>query len=92
MSYYSCSLSRPELNYCITRWELLAVVRALRDSSPYLYGQLFMLGTDHASWTWLLSLGEPEGQLVCWLEVLQGIDFEDRHRVGRLHRKADSLS
>ncbi|CAL8334749.1 unnamed protein product [Boreogadus saida] len=33
-----------------------------------------------------------QGQLVRWLEALQGIDFEDWHRAGRLHRKADSLS
>ena len=58
----------------------------------YLYGQRFLLQTDHASLTWLLSFKEPEGQVARWIEALQDYDFEVQHRAGRLHSNADALS
>uniref|UniRef100_A0A669C557 Gypsy retrotransposon integrase-like protein 1 n=1 Tax=Oreochromis niloticus TaxID=8128 RepID=A0A669C557_ORENI len=92
ISYYSRSLSRPERNYCVTRRELLAIILGLRHFRPYLYGKKFLLRTDHASLTWLLSFKELEGQLARWLETLQDYHFEVRHRAGRLHTNADALS
>ncbi|KAI3360647.1 hypothetical protein L3Q82_002512 [Scortum barcoo] len=92
IAYFSRSLSRPERNYCVTRRELLAVILSLRHFRPYLYGQRFLLRTDHASLTWLLNFKEPEGQLARWLETLQDYNFEVRHRAGRLHVNADALS
>ncbi|KAJ8369446.1 hypothetical protein SKAU_G00094740 [Synaphobranchus kaupii] len=83
---------KAERNYCVTRRELLAVVRALHHFRPYVQGSIFLLRTDHASFTWLLNFKDPEGQVACWLEQLQGYDFEIRHRAGRLHGNADALS
>ncbi|KAK2912645.1 hypothetical protein Q8A73_006758 [Channa argus] len=71
VAYYSCSLSRPECNYCVTRRELLAVVLAVRHFRPYLLGTRFTLRTDLASLTWLLNFKQPEGQVARWLEILQ---------------------
>ena len=39
LCYYSHRLSKAEHNYCVTRRELLAVVRATRRFHPYLYGR-----------------------------------------------------
>jgi len=50
---YSKTMSTPENNYCTTRKELLAVVKAVKDFGPYLYGQTFRLRTDHVSLIWL---------------------------------------
>jgi len=50
---YSKTLSATKKNYCTTRKELLAVVKAIRHFRPYLYGQTFRLRTDHASLLWL---------------------------------------
>ncbi|KAJ8346737.1 hypothetical protein SKAU_G00281380 [Synaphobranchus kaupii] len=83
---------KAERNYCVTRRELLAVVRALHHFRPYLQGSHFLLHTDHASLTWLLNFKDPEGQVARWLEQLQGYDFEIRHRAGRLHGNTDTLS
>ncbi|KAJ8333917.1 hypothetical protein SKAU_G00412360 [Synaphobranchus kaupii] len=91
VAYYSRALGKAERNYCFTRRELLAVVRALHHFRPYLQGSHFLLRTDHASLTWLLTFKDPEGQVVRWLEQLQGYDFEIRHRAGRLHGNADAL-
>ena len=35
VAFYSAKFSRPERNYCVTRKELLAVVRSLADFHPY---------------------------------------------------------
>uniref|UniRef100_A0A669CP14 ribonuclease H n=1 Tax=Oreochromis niloticus TaxID=8128 RepID=A0A669CP14_ORENI len=92
VAYFSRALGRAERNYCVTRRELLAVVLAVRHFWPYLHGCRFLLRTDHASLTWLLNFKHPEGQVVRWLEVLQGYDFEIQHRAGRQHGNADALS
>ncbi|KAJ8369428.1 hypothetical protein SKAU_G00094560 [Synaphobranchus kaupii] len=92
VAYYRRALEKVERNYCITRRELLAVVRALHHFRPYLQGSHFLLRTDHASLTWLLNFKDPEGQVARWLEQLQGYDFKIRHRAGRLHGNADALS
>ena len=71
IAYYSKTLSKPERNYCVTRRELLAIVRALEHFHKYLYGRQFSLRTDHAALAWLLRFKKPEGQLARWLERLQ---------------------
>uniref|UniRef100_A0A7N8WJS6 Gypsy retrotransposon integrase-like protein 1 n=1 Tax=Mastacembelus armatus TaxID=205130 RepID=A0A7N8WJS6_9TELE len=92
VAYYSCSLNRAERNYCVTRRELLAVILAVRHFRPYLLGSQFLLRTDHASLTWLLTFRQPEGQVARWLEVLQEYRFEVQHRPGHRHANADALS
>ena len=39
IAYYSQALSKPERNYCTTRRELLAIVKAIDHFHPYLYGR-----------------------------------------------------
>jgi len=53
VAYYSKAMSAPEKNYCTTRRELLAVVKAVKHFRPYLYGRSFRLRTVHASLIWL---------------------------------------
>ena len=61
IAYYSKSMTQPERNYCVTRKELLAVVRAVGHFRPYLCGQNFLLRTDHAALVWLMKTSTPEG-------------------------------
>ncbi|GBL98487.1 Retrovirus-related Pol polyprotein from transposon 297 [Araneus ventricosus] len=58
----------------------------------YLYGQKFLLRTDHASLRWLLNFKEPEGQIARWIQILQEYDFEIQHCKGTSHGNADALS
>lgn len=67
----------------MTCQELLTVILVLRHFRPYLYGERFLLHSDHASLTWLLNFKE---QLTCL------VDFEIRHWAGRLHTNTDALS
>ena len=89
LSYASRTLTRSEQKYCVTRHELLAVIKKFR---PYLLGRRFTLHMDHGSLTWLQHFKNPEGQLARWLELLQEYDFTIVHRSGKQHVNADSLS
>ena len=71
IAYYSQTLSRPQRQYCVTRKELLAVVKAVQHFHPYLYGQHFTVRTDHAALKWLLSFKNPEGQVARWIQRLR---------------------
>ncbi|KRZ03458.1 Transposon Ty3-G Gag-Pol polyprotein [Trichinella pseudospiralis] len=92
VAYASRSLTKPERRYCVTRREMLGLVWALREFRPYLYGQRFLVRTDHSCLRWLRNFKEPEGQVARWLESLAELDFEVEHRPGRLHGNADALS
>ncbi|GFW16114.1 retrovirus-related Pol polyprotein from transposon 17.6 [Trichonephila clavipes] len=92
IAYFSKCLSKPERNYCVTRKELLAIVKDVEHFHPYLYGRRFLLRTDHASLTWLLNFKNSEGQIARWIQRLQEYDVEIRHRKGSAHGNADALS
>ncbi|GBO17450.1 Transposon Ty3-I Gag-Pol polyprotein [Araneus ventricosus] len=92
IAYFSKSLGKPERNYCVTRKELLAIVKSIEHFHHYLYGRKFLLRTDHASLRWLLNFMEPEGQIARWIQRLQEYDFEIQHRKGTSHGNADALS
>jgi predicted aspartyl protease len=92
IAYYSKSLSKSERNYCVTRRELLAIVKTLQHFRKYLLGRKFQLRTDHAALRWLLNFKNPEGQVARWIEQLQEYDLQISHRAGRIHGNADGLS
>ena len=92
IEFYSKTLSKPEQNYCATRKELLAIVKAIEHFNCYLYGRKFRVRSDHSALRWLLSFKNPEGQMARWIERLQGFDFDIQHRPGRIHSNADALS
>ena len=92
ISYYSRTLSAAQRNYCVTRRELLAVVKAVSYFRPYLYGKEFRIRTDHASLLWLCRRTTPSAQVARWLEILSEFSFIIEHRVGSKHGNADGLS
>ncbi|GFW23820.1 retrovirus-related Pol polyprotein from transposon 297 [Trichonephila clavipes] len=92
VAYWSKCLSKPERNYCVTRKELLAIVKAIEHFHHYLYGQKFLLRTDHASLTWLMNFRNTESQVARWIQRLNEYYFDIRHRKGSSHGNADALS
>lgn len=92
VAYFSKTLSSEETNYCVTRRELLAVLKAVEHFRPYLYGQQFLVRTDHASLLWLIRRTEPTDQVARWLARLAEFTFTIEHRAGNKHQNADGLS
>ena len=69
IGFFSRSLSKPEKNYCVTRKELLALIKGIKHFHHYLYGVHFLIRTDHGALRWLLNFEEPEGQIAQWLQL-----------------------
>ena len=92
IAYYSKALNASEVNYCVTRKELLAVISALRKFHSYIYGQKVIVRTDNSAVSWVRNLKAPNGQVARWLQELCTYDLDVRHRVGSQHRNADALS
>ncbi len=70
VAYSSHSMNTHEKRYCVTRKEMLAVVKAVRKFKTYLWGRPVIVRTDNAAVSYMLHLKEPEGQLARWLEEL----------------------
>ena len=60
IAYASRTLDKREMNYCITRKELLAIVYSLKYFKQYLMGRHFKIRTDHAPLTWLRHTPDPK--------------------------------
>lgn len=70
VAYFSKTFNKAERRYCVTRRELLAIVRTISHFKYYIYGLPFMVRTDNPALQWLMSFREPEGQIARWLEEL----------------------
>ena len=92
IAYGSFALTAEQRKYCTTRKELLAVLRFTRQWRHHLLGRPFIVRKDHASLIWLTNFREPQGQLARWMEELSQYNMVLRHRSGRKHGNADSLS
>ena len=92
IAYYSLVLSKQERNYCTTRRELLAIVKATDHFHPYLYGRKFTIRTIHTSLQWLLNFKNLKGQIARWLDKMQTYDFCIVYCTERSHQNADVLS
>jgi transposase InsO family protein len=92
IAYASRKLSRTEMNYCVSRRELLAIIYFVKYFRQYLLGIRFRIRTDHASLLWLRRIAEPIGQQARWLEILEEFDYFVEHRPGIRHGNADSMS
>jgi hypothetical protein len=82
--YYNCKMTNnAERNYCVTRQELLAIVRTLDHLHISLYGQEFHMLADHSALTLLIDFKNLEGQTTCWIQRLQEYNFTSEQHQGR---------
>ena len=58
IAYGSLALTAEQRKYCVTRKELLAVLRFTRQFRHHLLGKPFVVRTDHASLIWLTRFRE----------------------------------
>eukprot|EP00731_Ephydatia_muelleri_P009248 Em0004g1586a len=92
ISYWSRQLNKAERNYSTVEREALAVVAAVKEFYPYLYGRTFTLFTDHNPLTSLQGLKDTGGRITRWLLFLQQFDMKVLYRPGRNNGNADGLS
>ncbi len=71
VAYDSRTLSPAEHRYSVIEQEALAVVWAVKQWRPYLFGRRFTIITDHAPLSWLMSTTHSTGRLQRWALVLQ---------------------
>lgn len=92
IAYYSRTLNQAERNYSTIERELLSIVECTKHFRPYLFGQRFLIETDHAPLVWLDRLKEPNSRLIRWKTKLKEFDYEIKHKKGKENFVADALS
>ena len=85
-------LAAAERNYSVSEKEFLAVTWAVQTLRPYLYGEHFIVHTDHASLRWLMNVTDPSGRLIRWRLRLSEFDFELKYKKGKANSQAEALS
>ena len=83
---------KPRENYSVVEKECLAIVWALQFFYPYLYGQHFVVETDHQPLMWLQRMKNQNPRLARWALTLQPYKFDVHHQAGAQHKNADGLS
>lgn len=92
IAYYSRTLNKSEQNYSTTEKELLAIINSVEHFRPCLYGQKFVIFTDHRPLQWLFNCKNPSSKLLRWRLRLNDYEYEIRYKPGRINSNADGLS
>ncbi|KAK9085630.1 hypothetical protein Sjap_026041 [Stephania japonica] len=92
VAYLSRRLRPHEHNYPVHDLELAAVVFALKAWRHYLYGEKFVLYTDHQSLRYIFTQKDLNMRQRRWLELLKDYDFTSEYHPGKANVVADALS
>lgn len=92
IAYWSRQLRTAERNYSTIEREALAVVDAIKEFYPYLYGFSFTLYTGHNPLVSLKTVKDFGGRVSRWLLLLQQFDFTVVYKPGTSNGNADCLS
>ena len=92
IGYWSLQLDKAQPRYSTIEREALAVVSAIKEFYPYLYGFKFELVTDHNPLTSLKRLHDVGGRITRWILFLLQFDFSIVYKLGRSNANADALS
>jgi hypothetical protein len=91
VAYGSRSCNGAESRYSSFEGELLAAVYFVRLWRQYLYGERFVLESDHQPLKWILTNTKLTGKLARWALMLSEFDFELVHKAG-VDNEMDYLS
>lgn len=92
ISFISRTFKKGEINKAIIEKELLAIHFALKSFRHYLYGQKFVVLTDHKPLIYLYKLKNPSSKLMRIKIDLEEFDFVIEHIKGKENVVADALS
>lgn len=91
VAYASRLLTKAEKNYSATERECLAVVEFVRHFRHYLYGQHFLVITDHQALRWLHLVKDSSSRLIRWRLKLRDYQYEILYKSGKTNKNADAL-
>jgi hypothetical protein len=83
IAYTSKGITNSERNYSTIEKELLAIIHAVQQFRPYVYGHKFTLVTDHKPLIWLHSLKDPISRLNRWRLKLAEYDYDIIYKAGK---------
>ena len=92
IAYWSRHLSKAEQNYSTTEKEALAIVCSIEHFRVYLYGQEFLICTDHQPLKWMFNIKEPQPRIARWIMKLSEYQFQIEYKPGKVNGNADGLS
>lgn len=92
IAYASRVLNDAETRYSTIEKELLAIVYAVEQFRPYVYGRQFTIVTDHKPLTWIMNLKNYTSRLMRWRIRLEEYDYRIIYKAGKLNSNADALS
>ncbi|GBG88453.1 hypothetical protein CBR_g47153 [Chara braunii] len=92
IEYASRTVPDKRRNDSAPQGECYAVVWGIQHFHPYLYGQKFLLVTDHESLLALKRITNYTGMIGSWAVRLQEYDFDIIHRKTERHGNTDGLT
>ena len=92
IAYASRHLSDVEKNWSTIEKEAYAIVHAVKQFYPYLYGRKFQVLSDHKPLRELLRKNLNSTKLARWALCLQDYDIDIDYRAGKANQNADCLS
>lgn len=85
-------MNTADLAHSASEAEMLALVWAINYFRSYLYGNIFLVRTDHSALTYLQSFADQNTPLLSWSIKLSEIDFTVEHRPGSKIGHVNALS
>jgi hypothetical protein len=92
IAHASRSNNNAEAQYSSYEGEYLAAIWAIAHFLCYLYGNEFLLVTNHQPLKWLMESDKLIGKLARWALMLMEYEFKVVHRAGLVNMDADGLS
>lgn len=92
IAYASRAFTKGESNKATIEQELIAIQWAINHFRPYVYGNKFIVRSDHKPLTYLYSLKNPSSRLTRIRLELEEYEFVIEHIKGKDNSGADALS
>ena len=89
--YASRMLNKAQLNYAMTKKELLAIVFVFDKFRSYLIRSKIIVFTDHSTIKYLMTKNDAKPKLVRWVFLLKEFDVEIKNKKGFENLLADHL-
>jgi hypothetical protein len=92
LAFFSKLIAPRHAKLAAYEWELIGLVQAMRHWCPYLWGNPFLIRTDHFSLKLLLDQKLSTIPHHQWVSKLLGFDFRVEYKPGSMNVAADALS